>query len=1219
MSEKPPGWFQRHFGKKLKPGKGQGDPSKASTTSTPTTQSRDASPSRAATLLAIESQTDSIISGTNYKLSQVEVSTPAALPSDASERLWDEAYDAIIQDNAKLGSISDSGTPQLNAIAANSPDVRRRQMNELIRAASIAWSGVCVALGVLESAVEETASNRDGIEYIITRIRWYGNVSSILIDEGALAGPALSGMKSELETACRALQSSTYISDEDFERTRNPCGHAKTQEFEIKIIKKTLKEQLGRQISAEDQHCMRELPNRPLLWIRGDPGKGKTMLLCGIVDNLQKLAPYSFISFFFCQATDERINNSTSVLRGLIFSLVDQQRHLLKHVREHYVRQGKSLFEPPGAWYALSGILQSLLLELSNSQQPTCLLVDALDECVSEDMPRLLDFVVKMSKELPYVKWVFSSRNWTHITDKLKSLGPEAQLNLELNAESVATAVRICINQEVLQLSENGGYSKHKEEAVRDYLLSNAEGTFLWVALVCRNLKRTPSWNVLHIMEAFPPGLDSLYEHMVRVLLQSQEAEVCKRILAVATVALQPVTLQELIALAETSGEPDEKTTAVRDLIMQCGSFLTVRDEVVYFANLYMTARSIKLMSEILRRDIYCLNDLGINIDVAQALDPNPLIVIGYSCVFWIDHFTKYPCSLEALCLLKKMPEGVIAMRKLQEFFKKQSRKDSKGLIRDAYRFILAAKPIIEIFPLQIHPLAHFICPIRSKIRELSIKHQPELFQMRHGMQLDWDSCVQTIDADLLEKPCIALSPDGKLMASASPSGVRIWDMATGTVLKKFRHPYHSHTRQLAVSSSVKRGVIIWNIDSGEHRTILDGYIYAGCHLSFSLDERYLALDWNDSVKIWDMDSSECIRTLKSTGRIISVPFSPNGKLLASCSTEKTINIWDEAGKCIHKNVVKEAWHTDFNNHPYVCFSPDISSLAFCDSNHNIKTLESEYEVNLITFLINGKSLAVAIERPGEGIDIWDIDSNKNLRRLKGHFHWIHSIAVSPDGNISSEADDSKMWEGHDDLFKMAFPPDGKKLASGSMDKTIEIWDTTTEGRVQILVGHQEAVHCITFSPHGRLLASGSSDTNVKIWDVAKDICIQTLKGHTKLVSLVKFSPDSQQLASESHDDTIRIWDLSKGSSITLRLPGSENESTKSIDFSIDGKALAFSSPKGTLYIWDTISGIFTQTLHHAEHYPCVAFSPCGEILASSSSQSVKLWRKIDGPLVYRH
>ncbi|KAL7953689.1 hypothetical protein V8C34DRAFT_47534 [Trichoderma compactum] len=224
--------------------------------------------------------------------------------------------------------------------------MRRQQMNELIRVglaktardglgavmgivislkdmvsatiaavpqASIAWSGVCVALGVLESAVKETASNRSGIEYIITFIRWYGNVSSVLIDESNLDDATLSGMKSELEqrlvelykalllyqmkSVCSYHRNRGYgflrnlikldnwaVSIQDIQKAEESllqdaevygnqqsgsrlkliAGHAKTQELGIKSITTAMGEQLRRQISAEEQTCLRELwPHDP--------------------------------------------------------------------------------------------------------------------------------------------------------------------------------------------------------------------------------------------------------------------------------------------------------------------------------------------------------------------------------------------------------------------------------------------------------------------------------------------------------------------------------------------------------------------------------------------------------------------------------------------------------------------------------------------------------------------------------------------------------------------------------------------------------------------------------------------------------------------------------------------------------------------------------------------------------------------------------------------
>src|SRR2546421_3787319 len=117
------------------------------------------------------------------------------------------------------------------------------------------------------------------------------------------------------------------------------------------------------------------------------------MLLCGIVNELKKLmAKMDLLSYFFCQATDLRINNATAVLRGLVYLLVDQQPSLIRHIRKKYDQAGKTLFEDANAWVALSEIFINILQDPSLNS--TCLIIDALDECVA-DLPRLLDFVQK--------------------------------------------------------------------------------------------------------------------------------------------------------------------------------------------------------------------------------------------------------------------------------------------------------------------------------------------------------------------------------------------------------------------------------------------------------------------------------------------------------------------------------------------------------------------------------------------------------------------------------------------------------------------------------------------------------------------------------------------------------------------------------------------------------------------------------------------------------
>jgi hypothetical protein len=462
-------------------------------------------------------------------------------------------------------------------------------------------------------------------------------------------------------------------------------------------------------------------PRSRLLWIKGDPGKGKTMLLCGIIDELQKMVANTVsVSYFFCQATDSRINSATAVLRGLLYLLVSQQPALISHVRKKHDHAGKSMFEDANAWVTLKEIFADVLQDPSLST--TYLVVDALDECVT-DLPRLLDFVAKKSSASSRVKWIVSSRNWPGIEEQLEQAGHKVRLSLELNAVSVSAAVSVFIEQKVSQLAEQKKYDEQTRDAVLKRLTSNANDTFLWVALVCQDLRATARRNVLKKLDLFPPGLDALYERMMQQISQSDDAELCRQLLALVALVYRPITLPELVALVEQLDDVADESE-LREIIGLCGSFLTLQGETIYFvhqsaqdflldkavAEVFPSgteavhhaifARSLQAMSKTLRRDMYGLQELGCLIEDVEQPHPDPLASSRYSCIYWVDHLCKSDpvCSptykqdvqdegavhaflnesylywLEALSLCRSMAKGVLSMAKLQSLVKVSTR-----------------------------------------------------------------------------------------------------------------------------------------------------------------------------------------------------------------------------------------------------------------------------------------------------------------------------------------------------------------------------------------------------------------------------------------------------------------------------------------------------------------------------------------------------------------
>lgn len=112
------------------------------------------------------------------------------------------------------------------------------------------------------------------------------------------------------------------------------------------------------------------------------------------------------------------------------------------------------------------------------------------------------------------------------------------------------------------------------------HLIINANDTFLWVALVCQELGRTANRHVLKKLAVFPPGLNDLYKRMMQQISESDDADTCRCVLASTAVLYQPVTIRELVALIE---QPEDISNNIQEIINLCGSFLTVREDTVYF------------------------------------------------------------------------------------------------------------------------------------------------------------------------------------------------------------------------------------------------------------------------------------------------------------------------------------------------------------------------------------------------------------------------------------------------------------------------------------------------------------------------------------------------------------------------------------------------------------------------------------------------------------
>ncbi len=354
----------------------------------------------------------------------------------------------------------------------------------------------------------------------------------------------------------------------------------------------------------------------------------------------------------------------------------------------------------------------------------------------------------------------------------------------------------------------------------------------------------------------------------------------------------------------------------------------------------------------------------------------------------------------------------------------------------------------------------------------------------------------------------ISISPDGKLIATATiDSKIHIWSKEgilqqtlnghTGEVLDiKFMPGKIKGDRYQLISTGVDKTVRIWQVFnrySNQNKTI---YSLA---VSPTTTNTFATANWDGKINLWRNNPDgiqKIVNTLSGHKDTISqIKYSPDGKLIASASWDKTIKLWNaENGKLIDSLI----GHQDGVNS--IAFSPDGQTLISGSEDRTIK--------------------------------LWDLTNFQLIKTLTGHTDSIKALTISPDGKLIASAgydNTIKLWtlagkllqtiDAHNlAITSLTFTSDSQTIASASWDNTVKLWSIQDAGKtsqlLHILTGHQDGVTTIALNADGTLLASGSGDRTIKLWDTQTGELIKSLRGHTSQINSLAFSSDDQFIIS---------------------------------------------------------------------------------------------------------
>lgn len=468
----------------------------------------------------------------------------------------------------------------------------------------------------------------------------------------------------------------------------------------------------------------------------------------------------------------------------------------------------------------------------------------------------------------------------------------------------------------------------------------------------------------------------------------------------------------------------------------------------------------------------------------------------------------------------------------------------------------------------------------------------------------------------------LVFSPDGRLLAAGSADhAVRLWSLAdsaqpvplggplTGATAKVFAVAFSPDGRTLA-EGGADRSVHLWDVSTGTPTAIgapltgATGWINA---VAFSADGHTLAVGGSDSVvRLWNVSAARVIETLPHPGPVTALVFFDGDRTLATSAADGVVRLWSIPGPVIDNR------------------ADTVFSLSYAAS---------------------GTLLAVSSGSRPNTVELWDTrdvwrptSAGPAITSPAGVFDG--SLGLSPDGRVLAIgcSDGSiQLWDIADRarpvllgrpvpastalIESLTFSPDGHVLATAGDDRTVRLWDVRRPDRpvpIATLTGPTNYVYGVAFSADARVLAAGSADDRTWLWDIttpANPKRLPALTGFSNYVYSVAFSPHGRVLAVGSADKTVRLWDLtdaSRPASLGPPLTGATNYVYSAV-FSPDGHTLAVGSTDHTVLLWNVARprqpDLLASLTAPADSVFVVVFSPDGHTIAAGTAEkAVRLW-----------
>jgi WD40 repeat protein len=474
-------------------------------------------------------------------------------------------------------------------------------------------------------------------------------------------------------------------------------------------------------------------------------------------------------------------------------------------------------------------------------------------------------------------------------------------------------------------------------------------------------------------------------------------------------------------------------------------------------------------------------------------------------------------------------------------------------------------------------------------------------------------------------------SPDAKLLVTTGEdNAARIWDAATGRLVRVLKHPNTTYRSGFSpdsrrVVTSDEDGIArVWDVRTGRVVATLHGHDGPVLAAAFSQDGmRIVTAGVDKTARIWDSASGRNTAILRGhTDEVFDAVFSPDGRLVATASFDQTARLWDPTtGKSL---AVLRGHGDDVQG---VDFSPEGDRLVTASEDGTALLWDVKTRQTIDGFVGQTGFLSAAFNPDGEhgSASIWELSHTQPTAVLRGHTRSLSGASFSPDGArvVTSSYDGTvRIWQVGQRLVPLlrrgrgigavSFSPDGRLVVTAGPGDGAQIWRSATGENAAVLrAGHLDWAGFSSDSRH--VVTADDYDGTVRVWDASGRRTPAVLRGHGDTVRDAVYRADGDLIVAETKDETTRVRDATKDR--TLAVIRGHDGDVQAAALSSDGLRVVTGGDKRFARVWDVRTGKQLAVLRgHDSYLLDVAFSPDDRrLVTASGDQTARVWDASSG------